>query len=201
MSVVQFANDDDLYLDFGQPRISGIYVPYKFNLRDNHNEYDFIKIIKEELLDYAAPIDKESLYDKTVIDTIYDLPTLDQIMKHHLTYFLNEKYLNRIGPVFNKCKFQPLLVRNDGLMIVRIIKLKTVEWNDVQNIIIYGNSFTSSCDIYVNSYMPYYNIALMNYNDHTGQLYTDKGRKHEWVNFTIKPEHGYVILDEDIHEY
>lgn len=61
------------------------------------------------------------------IQTIEDLPTLNQIINNHFRLYFKSEWVEDIWLFTVLCKFKPLLIRSDGLSVVSILSLKTDE--------------------------------------------------------------------------
>ena len=125
--------------------------------------------------------------NRTTINSLNELPTINQILNNHFKFFISPEYEKNIHLFNIECRFNPLLVRSDGLAVVSISHIETSEViceppnHELPGIVL------KSCPLDVYRTNPYIPICLMNLNyytlyDYTFDINDDEHRRFDWSN-------------------
>lgn len=138
------------------------------------------------------------------INSLIDLPTINQIINNHFKMYLKEE-LNENVCLFNTlCKLDPLLIRNDGLSVVRISSIKTDEIVcDPPNHNLPGIS-VKSVPSDSTKYSPYIPICLMDLSKYI--IHNDEELENVWkwketIDFHLSRKDGINVHDIDEDQY
>ena len=130
------------------------------------------------------------------ITHIYQLPSLYQIVNNHFALHFNLSVMSVIKLFSIKCEFHPLFVRNDGISIVKIDKLRTEQViceapiHGFQGIVLEtDNEFNFNNEVYIP-------ICITRLN--TDYLFTEDNERYR---FNTKNIPDKLILNIDGNEW